>query len=168
MIDIVSNELYGVHVKKTRQRVALGGTETPMTSNERNAWIMLLTSIPAYLIYVVIVVTSVDGGAITEAEYMWPALSVIGASIIANIVLGIIASILQPRDNRVDERDRAIERVGERAGNSFLVIGALGAMVMAMVEWDWFWIGNALMLAFFVSAVVGSLVKISAYRLGLQ
>ncbi len=67
MIYIAPNGLYGEHVKKTRQLVALGGTETPMTSNERNAWIMLLTSIPAYLIYVVIVVTSVDGGAITEA-----------------------------------------------------------------------------------------------------
>lgn len=139
-----------------------------MASAERTAWIMLVTSVPAYIVYVAIVFAGRGDGPLQEAPWALPALIVIGASIVANIVLGIIASIAQPRDNRVDERDRLIDRTGERAGNSFLIMGALAAMLMAMAQWHWFWIGNAIMLSFFLGAVIGSLVRISAYREGLQ
>jgi hypothetical protein len=138
-----------------------------MASAERTAWIMLITSIPAYLVYLSIVLTNSAGGPLHEAPYVLPALITIGATVVANIVLGIIAAIAFPRDSRMDERDRTIERLGDRVGNSFIMIGALGAMLMAMAEWDWFWIANALFLSFFVAGVVGSIAKISAYRWGL-
>lgn len=137
-----------------------------MASAERTAWIMLITSIPAYLIYLSIVLSS--GDPLTEAPYVWPALITIGATIVANIVLGIIASIVWHKDSRMDERDRTIERLGDRVGNSFIVIGSVGAMLMAMAEWHGFWIANTLFLSFFVSGVIGSIAKISAYRWGLQ
>ena len=33
-------------------------------------------------------------------------------------------------------RDKEIDRLGERVGSSFVVIGALGALVLAMVDAD--------------------------------
>lgn len=139
-----------------------------MTRYERTAWIMLITSVPAYVIYVVIVLTGAGGGPLHEAPYVWPALITIGATVVANIVLNILTSIVWSRGvDIVDERDRAIEHIGERAGNSFLVIGGVAAMLMAMAEWDWFWIANTLFLCFFISGVIGSLVKVSLHREGV-
>lgn len=138
-----------------------------MTPYERSAWIMLITSIPAYLAYVIIVLTSAGDRPLAEADYVWPALIVIAATIVANIVLGIIAQIARPKENRVDERDRLIERIGDRVGNSFLVIGGVAAMLMAMFEWHTFWIANTLFLGFFLSGIVGSIAKVSIYRGGM-
>jgi hypothetical protein len=67
-----------------------------------------------------------------------------------------------------DQRDKEIYRFGEYIGQSFLVIGGVAALVMAMAEVDHFWIANAIYLAFFLSAILGSVAKIVAYRRGFQ
>ena len=51
-------------------------------------------------------------------------------------------------------RDKEIDRLGERVGSSFVVIGGLGALVLAMLDVDCFWIANAMYLAFVLSARV--------------
>lgn len=140
-----------------------------MTEFERAAWIMLVTTIPAYAIYATVVVTGADGGPLHEAEYQWPMLITIGAVILANIVLGIVMGIalgmaLGKGASLVDERDRQIERMGERVGSSFVVLGGVAALLMALVEWHWFWIANTLFLGFMVAGVVSSIAKVSAYR----
>ena len=38
--------------------------------------------------------------------------------------------------------------------------------VLTLAEFDYFWIANAIYLAFVVSAVVGTIVKLVAYRRG--
>jgi hypothetical protein len=38
--------------------------------------------------------------------------------------------------------------------------------LMALAEWDHFWIANVIYLTFVLSAVVGSVAKIFAYRQG--
>jgi hypothetical protein len=38
---------------------------------------------------------------------------------------------------------------------------------LAMAEFEYFWIANAIYLAFVVSALTASVVKIAAYRRGL-
>ena len=40
--------------------------------------------------------------------------------------------------------------------------------VMAMAELDYFWIANLIYLAFVLSAILGSVAKIVAYRRGFQ
>jgi hypothetical protein len=48
-------------------------------------------------------------------------------------LLGI--AIAAPGSSRAtDERDRQIGRLGDRAGQSFVVIGAVAAMLMAVAE----------------------------------
>jgi len=51
---------------------------------------------------------------------------------------------------------------------SFVIIGAVAAMLMAMAGWDRFWIANVIYLCFFLSAILGSITKIIAYRKPFQ
>jgi hypothetical protein len=67
-----------------------------------------------------------------------------------------------------DQRDREIYRFGEYIGQSFVVIGGVTALLMAMAEWDHFWIANVIYLTFVLSAILGSVTKIIAYRRGFQ
>ena len=39
--------------------------------------------------------------------------------------------------------------------------------VLTLAEVDWFWIANAMYLAFVTAAVVGAAVKLVAYRRGI-
>jgi hypothetical protein len=57
---------------------------------------------------------------------------------------------------------------GEYAGRSLVVTGAVEALAMALAEWSYFWIANVLYLAFVLSAVLGSMAKIFAYRQGFH
>lgn len=40
-------------------------------------------------------------------------------------------------------------------GQSFVVIGGVAALLMAMAEWEHFWIANVIYLAFVLSAILG-------------
>ncbi|MBX6751872.1 MAG: hypothetical protein IRY85_19805 [Micromonosporaceae bacterium] len=78
-----------------------------------------------------------------------------------NIAAEIVLSIINPRGARQkDERDRAIDRLGDQVGQAFVVIGGIAALLMALAEWHWFWIANVLYLGFVLSAVLGSIAKI--------
>ena len=67
-----------------------------------------------------------------------------------------------------DERDREIDKMGKHVAQSFVAIGSVGALLMAMVEWDHFWIANLLALGFFLSAMSEALAKVIAYRRAFQ
>jgi hypothetical protein len=93
----------------------------------------------------------------------------VGGAIVVNIVLSIIAGTFSPADaGSRDERDRQISRLGEYIGQSFLVIGGVGALILAMIDVDQFWIANVIYLAFALSSILGSATKIIAYRRGFQ
>jgi hypothetical protein len=49
-----------------------------------------------------------------------------------------------------------------------MAIGGVAAMPMAVAEVDYFWIANAVYLAFLLSAVLQSVTKIVGYRWGFQ
>ncbi|MEO8284187.1 MAG: hypothetical protein ABI568_12425 [Pseudarthrobacter sp.] len=88
------------------------------------------------------------------------------SSIGASIALHAVVGIFSPRDaGKKDQRDREI---GEYMGQSFVVIGGVAALPMAMAEWEHFWIANVLYLTFVLSAILGSAAKIVAYRRGFQ
>ncbi|MEU9890794.1 hypothetical protein [Sphaerisporangium sp. NPDC051011] len=140
-----------------------------MASEEKSAWIMGLVAIAAYAVYLVIVLGRAGHTPLAEVPYMAPMLWSIGGAILANIVLRIAAAAASPRDaGKKDQRDREIYRFGEYIGQSFIAVGALGALLMAMADWDRFWIANVIYLAFVLSAILGSVAKIAAYRWGFQ
>nr|WP_218881423.1 hypothetical protein [Leifsonia shinshuensis] len=106
--------------------------------------------------------------ALGPGAYVPLLLWTVGASIAANIVARIGISIGNPREaDKRDQRDREIKVFGERVGQAFVVIGALAALVLALFEAPWFWIANAVYAAFVLSAVVGSIATLVAYRKGL-
>ena len=140
-----------------------------MAHQEKRAWIMLVVTVVAYTAYLVVVLRRADGEPLTEVPYASTLLWSIGLAIAANIVLDVVTSIGTPRSEyRKDARDKEIARIGDLTGQSFLVIGALAAMGLAMLETDFFWIANAIYLGFALSAALGSVTKIAGYRGGFQ
>ena len=141
-----------------------------MSHEERAVWVQGIVAVLGYLVYVVIILSRAGGGPLVDVPYVDVLLWTIGASIVAAIIASIVAGMfgLHHRGkNLKDQRDRQIYRYGEYSGQSFVVIGALGALILAMLEIDWFWIANLLYLCFVLSALVGWLVKAGAYRAGL-
>jgi hypothetical protein len=132
-----------------------------MSSEEKSAWIMAFVSVGAYAIYIALVATR---GAADYAPIM---LWMIGASIVAGIVLRIVAAIVSPKDaDKKDSRDREIYRRGEYIGQSFLIVGGVAALLLALLRVDYFWIANVIYLGFVLSAILASIAKVIAYRKG--
>jgi hypothetical protein len=131
---------------------------------EKRAWVMLVVSILAYGVYVAVVLSL--AGPIVDVGYAAPMVWSIGGAIVVSILVNIGISFVSP--SRKDQRDREIGRFGEYVGHSFVVLGAVAALLMALAEIDYFCIANAVYLAFVLSAVLGSVVRIFAYRRGFQ
>jgi hypothetical protein len=135
---------------------------------EKRAWIMLVVSAIGYAGYAAVVMGRSGPTPLAQVPYVATLLWITGASIVATIVLNIAVSIRNPKDSRRDQRDREIGRFGDRVGQSFVVVGGVLAMLLAMLRLDHFWIANAIYLAFTLSAVLGSVARIVGYRRGFQ
>jgi hypothetical protein len=136
-----------------------------MAHEEKRAWILLAVSIASYLTYAVLIVSRAAGRPLPQVPYVAALLWTVGASILAAIVIEIALGVVNPRASRTkDVRDREIARLGDYMGQSFVVIGAVSAMLMAMAGWDRFWIANVIYLCFTLSAMLGSLAKVGLYR----
>ncbi|WP_157041714.1 hypothetical protein [Nitriliruptor alkaliphilus] len=140
-----------------------------MAFEEKRAWAMGVVTVVAYATYLAIVLRRAGGGELTEVAYAATMLWTIGAAIVAAIVIHIGLAIASPEDaDRRDQRDREIERFGAHVGHSFVVMGALAALLLALTESAPFWIANVIYLAFALSAVLESIARIVAYRRGFQ
>jgi hypothetical protein len=136
-----------------------------VTHQEKRAWIMLVVSAAAYATYAAVVLGRAGGHPLTRVPYAAALLWTVGAAIAASVVAETALGIVNRGESRLkDERDRLIGALGDRVGSSFVVIGAVAAMLMAMAGWDRFWIANVIYLCFFLSAVLGSVAKVIAYR----
>ncbi|QYH34738.1 hypothetical protein [Salinibacterium sp. M195] len=143
-----------------------------MVYEERNKWSALIVTLITTIAYVIVVVQAADGGPLTAVEW-WPIMAwTIGISIVATIIIsvlwGIIAGIFDPDGvGKSDQRDRDISLMGDRVGQSFMVIGGLGVIVLSAFEANTFWIANAMFFGFALSAIVGGVASVIAYRRGL-
>ena len=136
-----------------------------MTHQEKRAWIMLVVSAAAYAAYGGLVLSRAGGHPLTRVPYAAALLWTVGASIAVSVVAETALGVVNRGESRLtDERDRQIGALGDRVGSSFVVIGAVAAMLMAMAGWDRFWIANVIYLCFFLSAILGSAAKVIAYR----
>ena len=139
-----------------------------MAFEEKQAWALAVIALAGYAVYVVLVLNGADGRPLAEAPYVGALLWTILFGIVAGIVSGIWFGIASRGDGlQADDRDREIGRLGDHVGQSFVVIGGVSAMVLAMLEAPYFWIANVLYLCFVLSAVLGSLAKIALYRRGM-
>jgi hypothetical protein len=136
---------------------------------EKRAWIMLVVSAAAYAAYAATVLSRAGGHPLPQVSYAAALLWTVGAAILASIVAETALGVVNPRASRLkDARDRQIGQLGDHIGSSFVVIGAVAAMLMAMAGWDRFWIANVIYLCFFLSAILGSVTKVIAYRKPFQ
>ncbi|SHN47597.1 hypothetical protein [Cryptosporangium aurantiacum] len=136
-----------------------------MTLTEKRAWITLVVTVVAYTVYVIVITARVDGRSLPDVPYAGPLLTTIVGAMVAAIVIEIVLSAVTPNASRVqDVRDKEIHRLGEYVGQSFVTIGAVSAMLMAVVEWDPFWIANVIYLCFVLAAVLGAVAKVIVYR----
>lgn len=139
-----------------------------MSVEQKRAWVLLVTAVLGYGVYLVLMLSAARDRSLPEVDYAVPLLGTIGGSIVLSIVASIIWGIFSPRgDHRVDERDREIGRYGDLGGQAFVIIGALAALLLALLEVPHFWIANAVYLAFVLSAVLGSVLRLTAYRFGM-
>ncbi len=140
-----------------------------MSVSEKRAWIMVVVASAAYASYLVIILDRSREVPLALVPYAETLLWTVGGAIVASILLDIISSLFSPRSAAAkDQRDREINRLGDYIGQSFLVAGAVAALIMAMIRFDQFWIANAIYLAFVLSAILGSVAKVFAYRRGFQ
>ena len=139
-----------------------------MAFEEKSAWIMGLVSVVAYAAYAFIVLNLGRALPLAEVDYVPAMLGTIGAAIVVSILLHIVVGIISRKDaGKKDQRDRQIYRMGEYVGQSFVVAGAIAAMLLAMFELPHFWIANVLYLAFVLSAILGTIAKLVSYRGGM-
>jgi hypothetical protein len=138
-----------------------------VTHEEKRAWILGIAAIASYAVYLVLVLGRAGGRPLAEVPYVTALVWTVGASIVVSIVAGILAAAIS-KDGETDQRDREIGRFGEYVGHSFVVLGAVAALLLAMAEAPHFWIANAVYLAFTLSAILGSIARIFAYRRGFQ
>lgn len=140
-----------------------------MAYQEKSAWIMGILAIVGYASYLLMLLAQATYGPLAEADYVPAMLWSIGGAIIISILLHIIVSAISPRARaQSDPRDKEISRFGEYTGQAFVVLGAVGALAMALAKFDQFWIANLIYLAFVLSALLGSVAKIVGYRRGFQ
>ncbi|MFB7463553.1 hypothetical protein ACFCZ1_08595 [Streptomyces sp. NPDC056224] len=141
-----------------------------MAVEEKRAWSMLVTALGSYAVYLCVVLGRPAGVMLTEAPYVEALLWSVGLSVAVSTAAHIAIAAFSPREeaNLKDQRDREIHRFGEYVGQSFVVIGGVAGLVLAMVEAAPFWIANAIYLAFVLSSVLGSTVKIISYRFGFH
>lgn len=141
-----------------------------MAFEEKRTWAYLLVTIASYAVYLVIVLGRLDAASdVTAVPYAEVLLWCIGAGVIAAVVIHVGLTVASPDEaDKPDERDRAIYHRTEYIGQSLTVLGGVGAMVLALLEVPHFWIANALYLAFALSAVLGSVARIVAYRKGFS
>ncbi|MCX4539444.1 hypothetical protein [Streptomyces sp. NBC_01565] len=141
-----------------------------MAFQEKRAWIMGVVAIAGYAVYLAVVLGRARGGeSLAEVSYVAPLLWTVGGAIAASIALHIAVAVASPGEaDTKDQRDKEIDRLGEHAGQSFLVIGAVAALALSMAEAGHFWISNVIYLGFVLSAVLASVVKLAAYRWGFQ
>ncbi|QGQ21032.1 hypothetical protein GC089_11450 [Cellulomonas sp. JZ18] len=139
-----------------------------MSYEEKGAWVYGLVALAGWVTYVLVLLVRADGAALADSPYVPTLLWTIGISAFAPVVGRLLVEVVRPSEtHRPDVRDREIDRRGEYVGGIVLGVGMVGPFALALLDADSFWIANAMYTAFVVAAVVGSLVKVVAYRRGL-
>jgi hypothetical protein len=139
-----------------------------MSYEEKRTWVYLVTSTAGYAVYLAIVLGRLLRTPAHEVQYIAALFWTCGASIVASMVgRALVEAVSHSDSHRTDVRDREIYRFGEYTSRWFLVAAAAAALLLAMAQWDYFWIANVIYLGFVLWAIAGSVVKLAAYRRGL-
>lgn len=145
----------------------------PMAIEEYKVWVYLVTVAVTSGGYFALIASRLARHPVEEVSWVAPMVVAIVASV-SGTVLGAIALGALDRGRRdsdddgphSDIRDQEIERSGTRASTGAIGVGFGAALVLAMLDFDTFWIGNLLFLFGTLGAVVETTTKIRLYRWG--
>jgi hypothetical protein len=138
-----------------------------MSFEEKGNWVIAAIFVALPTIYFLSMLGQLQSTSAADIDYQRALLTNVGATI-ALTILGMIGiGILSPNDaGKADQRDKEINRLGEYVGGTVLGVGMLVPFGLALAELPHFWIANAMYLAFVIAALVGTAVKLVAYRRG--
>jgi hypothetical protein len=138
-----------------------------MSIEEKATSAYVVIAVTLSLVYFAIVLGQLPQTAPGEIEFQVPMLAAIGVTIVLSIAAYIAASIVAPEEaGKRDQRDKDINRYGEYVAGIVLGVAVVVPLILALVKADHFWIANTIYLALALSTIVGSIVKIVAYRRG--
>jgi hypothetical protein len=142
-----------------------------MSYEERGQWVYIVAIVLTYCGYVAVIAGRVAQTPLAEVDFAAPMLWAIGIgialAIVGRIAVEIVGQIAEPGGSHdADVRDRDIGRFGEYFAGTVLGIGMVVPFGLTLAEFDYFWIANAMYLVFFLSALIGAVVKLVAYRRG--
>jgi hypothetical protein len=146
--------------------ISEGGAD--VSYEEKGAWVYLVVVVVTFTGYVAVVGARADGGPLTEVAYVAPLLWSLGVSIVLSILGRIAVEIARPSEMlQADVRDKEITRSGDYVTGVVVGFGVLLPLGLALAEQDHFWIANAIYAVSALGAVVGTVVRLVAYRRGL-
>lgn len=138
-----------------------------MTFEEKSTWVILVTMTLVYGWYFATVAGQLAGTDVGDIDYQGLMLTTVGL-VVALAVVGIILITVAGRgDDSKDERDKTINRYGEYIGGFVLTAGALGGMLLAMIELEHFWVANTLLAGLVLSEIASNIIKLVLYRRGV-
>lgn len=138
----------------------------------------LVTSLLVLAWYALQVVPQMSEMPVAEIAYTRPMIYAVVIGVILSIVTAIVVSVgsaiwlaIKEGEDAVDadfgnedERDKHIGRLGDAMGGHLLSVAVIGAMVLIWMDFDTFWVANSLFVGAWSSAVVGTVIKLVAYR----
>ena len=150
---------------------------TVMGMEERSAWVQVFAFAITTGAYLVIVLPQVSSKPIDEVEWVAPLLWALGISILTVIIGSIIAGVggaigLTMRglsaDTELssDSRDKDIARHARLRTYWVMPVLSMGALILAMLDVDTFWIGTFVFVVATIGAIADAVVRIRAYRRG--
>ena len=138
-----------------------------MSYEEKGQWVYIFSIGLTLVAYVVIVAMQAAAGPLTEWDYVPTLLWTIGIGIALSIAGRMLVEIAKPSETyATDARDRDIGRFGEYVSGTILGVGMVVPFVLTLAAFDYFWIANAMYFAFALAALIGTAVKVVAYRRG--
>ena len=142
-----------------------------MGYEEGNAWVYGLVTVGAAGFYLLQVLGGDASVALEARDYKGAMLYSIGGAIAVSIALSILVNIVAgmvtgDTDTRADLRDRQISRFGDYVGQSLVIVGAVGALVLVMLDQPGFWVAQAIYFGFVASGVLSAIARIASYRFG--
>jgi hypothetical protein len=139
-----------------------------MSYEEKGQWVYLVVILGTYGAYLGVILGRADGIALIEVSYVAPMLWSIAIAIALSIIGRIAVEIAKPSETyQTDARDKDINRFGAYVGGVALAVATGGPFGLTLAGADRFWIANAMYVAFVLSALLGTSVKLVAYRRGL-
>lgn len=139
-----------------------------MTWEEKSTWLTGASLLAVTIWYFTATLGELGTTPVEAISYQWRLIVMVVVSVALIVVGSIVVAIANPKAaGRADERDVQINRFGEYVGGYVLGTGMVVALMLTMVEFDHFWIAQAIVVTLVVSEFVTIATKLLAYRRGI-